>query len=114
MRCEIVRLIGTAEKAEQPVQLEHGLAAGVLDRAQHLHRLLRTPQHDPPCRAGLNAHDADVVRDDVVQFPSDAYTLFEHCASCVLVPLALQLSSLRGELLLARSESSDGQPEQQR
>ena len=89
MRGEVVRLVGTAEKAEQPVQLEHGLAAGVLDRTQYLHCLLRTPQHHAPCGAGLNAHDADVMRDDVVQFTSDAHPLLEHGAPRVLVPLAL-------------------------
>ena len=89
LRGEVVRLVGTAEKAEQSVQLKHCLAAGVLDRTQHHHCLLRTPPHHAPCGAGLNAHDADVVGDDVVQFTRDAYPLFEHRASCVFVSLAL-------------------------
>ncbi len=114
LRREIVGLLRTAEKAEQAVELEDGLAARVLDRAQHLHRLLRPALQHAAGGAGLDTHHADVVRDDVVQLPRDSHALLEHSPPRVLVALSLELCGLRGELFLALSERAHGQAEQQR
>ena len=61
--------------------------------------------HHASRRAGLDAHDADVVGDDVVQLARDAHPLLEHGPPRVLLALPLQLGGLRGELALrSRSE----------
>ena len=114
LRRQLVGLIGAAEEAEQPVQLEHGLAAGVLDRAEHLLGLGGLLRHDAPRRAGLHAHHADVVGDDVVQLARDPHPLLEHGAAGVLLPLALQLARPCRELALAIPPRPDRQTEQDR
>ena len=101
LRRELVGLIGAAEDAEQPVQLEDGLPARVLDRAEDLLGPGRLLRHDAARRAGLHAHDADVVGDDVVQLARDPDPLLEHGAAGVLLALALELARPCCKLALA-------------
>ena len=101
LRRQLVGLIGAAEDAEQPVQLEHGLSAGVLDRAEDLLGFGGLLRHDTTRRPGLHAHHADVVGDDVVQLASDPHPFLEHGAAGVLLPLALELPRPCRELTFA-------------
>ena len=114
LRRQLVGLVGAAEEAEQAVQLDDGLPAGGLDRAERLLGLVGLPRHDAPRRAGLDAHDADVVGDDVVQLARDPHALLEHGAAGVLLPLALQLGRLRGQFALAVAQRADRDAEQHR
>ena len=86
---EVVGLAGAAQEPEQTVQLDDRLAAGRFDRAERRRRLVRLAFHHPPGRAGLHAHHADVVGDDVVQLAGDADPLGEHGLAGVLLPLSL-------------------------
>jgi hypothetical protein len=65
------------EHAEQAVELRERLPGADLDRLQ---RLLGFPVHVPGYarRAGLDGHEADVVRDHVVQLARDAQPLVLH------------------------------------
>ena len=76
--------------------------------------LLGLPCHDAPRGAGLDAHHADVVGDDVVQLARDPYALLEHRPAGVLLALALELGRLRGEFALPVPQRADRDPEQQR
>ena len=87
-----------AQEAEQPVQLLHRVAARQLDRGQRLLRLLRVPVDDDAPGAGLDAHHADVVGDDVVQLPGDPHALLKHRAASVLLAFALSI----GRALIGR------------
>ena len=91
LRRQLIGLVGAAEHAEQPVQLEDCLPARVLDRAEDLLGPGRLLCHDAARRPGLHAHDADVVGDDVVQLARDPDSLLEHGTAGVLLPLALEL-----------------------
>ena len=101
LRRQLVGLVRPAQEAEQPVQLDDGLAARGLDRAQDLLRLLGLAFHHAPGGACLDAHHADVMRDDVVQLARDPHALLEHRAPGVLLPLPLELGRLRGQLALS-------------
>ena len=77
-RSQIVQVAGLPQESEQAVQLPHRLSARDLDRGQRLLRLdTVTVDHDPG-GAGLDAHHAHVVGDDVMQLPRDPHALLEH------------------------------------
>jgi hypothetical protein len=114
LRREVVGLVGSAQEAEQAVQLKDGLPAGGFDRAQGGFGLVGlAPQH-PSCRPGLKAHDADMVGDDIVELAGDAYPFLEHGPAGVCLPLPLQLDRLRGQLALAFAQRANRDAEQQR
>ena len=102
---EFVGLAGAAQEPEQAVHLDDGLAAGGLDRAQGLGRLVGLAVHHPPGRPRLHPHETHVVGHDVVQLPGDADPLGEHGLAGVLLPLLLQLGGPVGQLaLVSRNE----------
>ena len=106
---------GAAQEAEQPVQLDDGLPAGRLDRAQGLDRLVGLALHHPPGRPRLHAHHADVVGHDVVQLAGDAHPLVEHGLAGVLLPLPLELGGPRRPAPARRSRNErTAAPEQPR
>ena len=80
-----------SQHAEHPSHLLQRLAAGALDRAERLARgALAVAQHAPrPAR--LQQHDADRVRDDVVQLARDPRPLLGDRCMGSLVGLALDL-----------------------
>ena len=109
LRRQRVVLALAAQEAEQPVQLDDGLPAGRLDRAERLLRLVGPPRHHPPRRARLDAHHADVVGHDVVQLARDPDALLEHRPARVLLALALQLGRLLGQFAAPVAQRADGQ-----
>ena len=67
--------------------------------------------HDGAGGAGLDAHHADVVGDDVVQFAGDADTLGEHGLAGVLLPFCLQLDGPIGQFRPALAQRPDDRAE---
>ena len=90
-----------------------------LDRGQRLLRLGRIAVDHDARGAGLDAHHAHVVGDDVVQLARDPHALLEHRAPRVLLALAL---GLQGALLgrrglrraLAQGEAGEPRDREQR
>ena len=76
LRRETGRLAVVAQGAQEPPQLRHRFPAGRLDGEQRGLRLVGRRAEDLACRAGLDDHDADRVRDDVVQLARDVPALF--------------------------------------
>src|SRR5580658_7219241 len=75
---------GRVQQAGQPANVRGGLAGQLGDVAEQLAGG-RVARRQPLAGAGLDDHDADAVRDDIVQFPG--------------YPVAFVADGFRGELL---------------
>ena len=78
-----------AQHAEQMAHLGHRLSPGRADLGKGLPGLFRRGVEDVPAAVGLRDHDAEVVRDHVVQLPSDPGPLVRGGGTGVGVPLGL-------------------------
>jgi hypothetical protein len=93
------------QDAQQPAHVVDRLAPGGLDGGQRLAHLRLLALEHPRRALGLHDHDADVVRDDVVQLAGDAGALVGHRLAGAQLALALgalrALAEERGEQLAA-------------
>lgn len=80
-----------AQESKQAVQFRYRLAAGCLDETQRLEGFLGILYEHLAGRAGLYAHNTDMMRQNVVEFPGDAYALIDHRAAGVLFAFSNKL-----------------------
>src|SRR4051812_44628981 len=92
-----------AKRTEEHVELVDGAPARRLDRRQLLGRLLGLGRQDRPRSARLDPHEADVVRDDVVQLSRDPDPLVANGTALAFEPLAFELPGALVELALVAS-----------
>jgi hypothetical protein len=75
----IERPVGrSAQHTEDPLQLGQRLPAGLLHNIERVPFLVLIRSQQPAHSAGVQGHDADAVRDDVVQLPGDFEPLLRH------------------------------------
>jgi len=85
----IVAIIGLAQEAKQLVQLIDSLPAGRFDGGERCTRRGWIARQHDACRAGLHAHHADVMSNDIVQLAGDPHALIEHRTTRALLTLKL-------------------------
>ena len=93
-------VVGAQEPDEAP-EFVDGLSARLLDRAERGDGSIGVTVEHPSCAAGLHAHHAHVVGDDVVQLSRDPDPFVLDGAACPQFTLDLELSSPVEQLGLA-------------
>ena len=78
-----------AQHAEQVAHLGHRLPSGRADLGEGLPGLFRRGVEDVPAAVGLRHHDAEIVRDHVMQLPGDPGALVRGGGTGAGVPLTL-------------------------
>ncbi len=91
-------VIELAQHAEQAPQLRDRLAGGVLDRAKRLPRPFGIGVQHLLRRRGLHTHQADAVRDHVVELAGDPRALLDHRLTSLLLALPLEPRRLKLEV----------------
>ena len=96
LRRERGLLVALPQDAQQPSHLRQRLPPGLLDRQQRLPLPLLVGLEQPPNGTRLNRHDADRVRDHIVQLARDPAPLVVHRPLRVfLAPLGALLGETR-------------------